>query len=256
MSTWVLGISALFHDAAAALLCDGKLIAAVQEERFTRIKHDPSLPIRSVKWLLNKAGITIDDIDHFVFHEKPLLKFERILTMSVASFPYSWRAFPIQMHAWLSDKLWIRNKLVQTFGIAPQKILFCEHHLSHAASAFFCSPFKDSAILTVDGVGEWATTALWKGSSTHPYITPLAEIRYPHSLGLFYSAVTAHLGFAVNNGEYKVMGMSAYGEPKYRQAFDKMINLHDDGSFSLDLQYFCHHYHRREMKQLTHPDPP
>ena len=262
MSTWILGVSALYHDAAAALIRDGVIVGAAQEERFTRIKHDPSLPLRSVQWLLEKENLTIDDIDYLVFYEKPLKKFERVLAMSVANFPFSWKSFPIQMHAWLGDKLWIRNKLSNEFDIPVERILFSEHHMSHAASAFFCSPYKEAAILTIDGVGEWATTALWRGTDEPPYIESVSEIRYPHSLGLFYSAVTAHLGFVVNNGEYKVMGMAAYGKPTFKENMQKMVKLHEDGSFSLDLKYFCHHRHHRKAttpafdKELGPPRSP
>ena len=241
--TWILGVSALYHDAAVVLLRDGEIVAAVQEERFTRVKHDPSLPVRATRWVLQEAGITIDDVDHLVFYEKPLRKFERILANSVATFPRSWRAWPRQMIAWLGNKLWIRNQLVDAFKIAPQKLLFCEHHLSHAASAFLCSPHDEATILTVDGVGEEATTGLWRGGPEAPFIAPLAEVRFPHSLGMFYSTLTAFLGFAVNSGEYKVMGMAAYGEPRFREQVDKLLRLEDGGAFSLDLDYFAFHYH-------------
>ncbi len=242
--TWIVGIAALYHDASAALIYNGKVIAAGQEERFTKVKHDPSLPIRSVKWLLESNNLTIDDISYFVFYEKPLLKFERILATSVTYFPKSWRLFPLQMKAWLGDKIWLKKKLIDTFGVPESKWLFCSHHLSHAASAFYCSPFTSAVILTLDGVGEWATTALWRGKGNH--IEQIAEIRYPHSLGLLYSAVTAHLGFVVNNGEYKVMGMASYGEPVHANAFRNMIIFKDDGSFALDLKYFCHHLHPKK----------
>ena len=240
MPRWILGISALYHDSAAVLLRDGEVFAAAQEERLTRIKHDSALPIRSVKWLLSKAGITTADLEHLVFYEKPLRKFERILSTSVAYFPASWRLFPLQMRAWLGDKVWLRDKLASEFGVAPDRLLFCEHHLSHAASAFYASPHEEAAVLTVDGVGEWATTALWRAKGGR--VEPVSEIRYPHSLGLFYSAVTAHLGFVVNNGEYKVMGMASYGEPRFIEQMRKLI-LDKDGGFELDLTYFCHHLH-------------
>lgn len=242
-SSWILGISALYHDSAAVLLRDGEIVAAAQEERFTRLKHDRSLPIRSAQWCLSQAGITAADLTHLVFYEKPLRKFERVLTTTVATFPRSWRLFPRVMHGWLGDKLWLRNHLVRGFQVPPDRILFCEHHLSHAASSFLTSSATEAAILVVDGVGEWATTSLWRGTSAPPFIEPVAEIRYPHSIGLFYSAITAYLGFSVNNGEYKVMGMAPLGKPRYREQMDTLLSLQPDGSFVLDMDYFCFHYH-------------
>ena len=241
MPTWILGVSALYHDAAVALLRDGVLVGAAQEERFSRVKHDPSLPLRATRWLLAENGLTIDDIDQLVFYEKPLRKFERILASAVTEFPRSWRLFPRQMVAWLGDKLWIRDKLATSFEIPAQRILFSEHHLSHAASAFYGSPFEDAAVLAVDGVGEWATTSLWSGAGAT--LRPLGEIRWPHSLGLLYSAITAHLGFAVNNGEYKVMGLASYGQPRFRDAVAQLLQPRPDGAFALDLRYFSHHVH-------------
>jgi carbamoyltransferase len=240
MACWILGISALYHDSAAVLLRDGVVFAAAQEERFTRIKHDSSLPRRAVKWLLSEAGITAHDLEHVVFYEKTLRKFDRILSTSVTYFPASWRLFPLQMRAWLGDKIWLRDKLASEFDVAPERLLFAEHHMSHAASAFYASPYEDAAVLTVDGVGEWATTALWRASGGQ--IEPVSEIRYPHSLGLFYSAVTAHLGFVVNNGEYKVMGMASYGQPRFIDQMRSLV-VNKDGGFELDLTYFCHHLH-------------
>ncbi len=241
MPTWILGVSALYHDAAVALLRDGVLVGAAQEERFSRVKHDPSLPLRATRWLLEEAGITMDDVDHLVFYEKPLRKFERILANAVTEFPQSWRLFPRQMVAWLGDKLWIRDKLATSFGVSADRILFSEHHLSHAASAYFCSPFQRAAVLAVDGVGEWATTSLWLGEDNR--MQALGEIRWPHSLGLLYSAITAHLGFAVNNGEYKVMGLASYGEPTMRDQVAQLLRPLDGGAFALDLKYFSHHTH-------------
>lgn len=238
--SWIIGISALYHDSAAVLLKDGVIVAAAQEERFTRVKHDSSLPVRTVKWLCQHAGIRLSQVKYLCFYEKPLKKFERILATSVATFPKSIGSFPTQMHHWLGDKLWIRSRISQTFSIEPEKILFCEHHLSHAASCFYPSPFKEAAVLVADGVGEWATTSIWKGKDNT--LKPLTEVRYPHSVGLFYSAITAHLGFAVNEGEYKVMGMAAYGQPKFLDIMQDMLQLSDDGSFSLNLSYFSYHY--------------
>ena len=244
MPTYVLGVSALFHDAAAVLVADGKVVAAAQEERFTRVKHDASLPVRAAAWCLASAGITASDLTHLVFYEKPLRKFERILTQSVVNFPRGWRSFPRAMHGWLGDKLWLRDHLVQAFGVRPERLLFCEHHRSHAASAFFASPYAEAAVLTLDGVGEDATTALWKGRGAR--LEALAEVRFPHSLGLFYSAITAYLGFAVNEGEYKVMGMAAFGTPRYREAFARILRLDPQGGFSLDLDYFAFHWDPEE----------
>ena len=240
MPAYILGISALYHDAAAVLLRDGVVVAAIQEERFSRLKHDASLPVRSVQWCLAEAGITIADVAHLVFYEKPLRKFERILSTSVATFPRAWATFPRHMRAWLGDKLWLRGNLCKAFGVAPDRVLFCEHHLSHAASAFYASPHENAAILCVDGVGEWATTSLWRGVGTR--IEPVAEVRFPHSLGLYYSAITAHLGFSVNEGEFKVMGMAAYGKPSFRAEMDRLLTLDAQG-FSLDLDYFAWHWH-------------
>ena len=255
MPTYILGISALYHDSAAVLLRDGEVVAAVQEERFSRLKHDPALPVRAARWCLARAGITIADVAWLVFYEKPLRKFDRILSTSVATFPKSWAAFPRHMRAWLGDKLWLRGNLCEAFGVRPDRVLFCEHHLSHAASAFFPSPHRDAAILCVDGVGEWATTSLWRGRDTA--IEPVAEVRFPHSLGLYYSAITAHLGFAVNEGEFKVMGMAAYGQPRFRAEMDRLLKL-DDGGFSLDLDYFAWHWHPSQaaspkLEQLLGP---
>ncbi len=246
MATWILGVSALYHDAAAVLLRDGEVVAAAQEERFTRIKQDPSLPVRATAWCLAQGGITAAELDWLVFYEKPLRKFERVLATAVATFPRSWRAFPRHMTSWLGDKLWLRNNLVRTFGVSPERLLFSEHHLSHAASAFLCSPFRSAAILTVDGVGEVASTALWHGVEDPPFIEPLAEVRFPHSLGLLYSAITAYLGFAVNEGEYKVMGMAAFGEPRFRDQLACLVQLDDAGGFSLDLSFFRFHWHPSE----------
>ncbi len=241
MPVYILGISALYHDSAAVLLRDGVVVGAAQEERYSRLKHDASLPVRAVQWLLSDAGITASDLDHLVFYEKPLRKFERILATSVATFPRSWGAFPRQMRSWLGDKLWLRSTLCATFGVRPERVLFCEHHLSHAASAFYASPHAEAAVLAVDGVGEWATTTLWRGSGTT--LEPIAEVRWPHSLGMLYSTITAHLGFAVNEGEYKVMGMAAYGQPKFRAEVDQLLRWDASGGYALDLDYFSFHWH-------------
>ncbi len=244
MATWILGVSALYHDAAVALLRDGVVVAAVQEERFSRLKHDAALPVRAARWCMAEAGIGPEDLDWLVFYEKPLRKFERILSTSVATFPRSWASFPRQMHAWLGDKLWLRGNLCSTFGVRPEKVLFCEHHLSHAASAFYGSPHDNAAVLCVDGVGEWATTSLWRGRG-HT-LEPVGEVRWPHSLGLYYSAITAHLGFMVNEGEFKVMGMAAYGRPRFDPQLAQLLRLEADGAFSVDLDAFRWHWHPTE----------
>src|SRR5881397_4086240 len=235
----VLGISCYFHDAAAALLRDGKLIAAAEEERFTRKKHDYEFPQHAIDFCLRQAGLGAADVDYVVFFEKPFVKFERLLIAGLATFPRSYKVFREAMITWLGDKLWIRHLIQKRLGIAADRIFFSEHHLSHAASAFFCSPFYEAAILTVDGVGEWTTASLGVGRGTD--ITLLKEIRFPHSLGLLYSAFTAFLGFEVNEGEYKVMGMAPFGSPRYVEKVKKLIDLKDDGGFELDMSYFSFH---------------
>ena len=209
----ILGISCFYHDAAAALLVDGQLVAAAEEERFSRRKHDAEFPGLAIKFCLEQAGLTAADLDYVVFYEKPFVKFERILTTALQAVPRSWKVFGDAMTTWLLDKLWVKNVIRVELGVPNDKILFSEHHLSHAASTFLCSPFDEAAILTVDGVGEWACATFGRGRGTE--VSLLREIRFPHSLGLLYSAFTAFLGFEVNEGEYKVMGMAPYGEPKY-----------------------------------------
>ena len=235
----ILGISCFFHDAAAALLVDGRLVAAAEEERFTRRKHDYSFPENAIRFCLAKGKLEGRDLDYVVFFEKPFVKFERILMTSLQMFPRSWRVFREAMLTWLSDKLWVKSTIQRVVGIDSGRILFSEHHLSHAASAFFCSPFDEAAILTVDGVGEWATASLGVGRGTE--IRLLRETRFPHSLGLLYSAFTAFLGFEVNEGEYKVMGMAPYGRPRYVDEVHKLIHVCADGSFWLDMDYFSFH---------------
>lgn len=236
----ILGISCYFHDAAAALVRDGQLVAAAEEERFTRKKHDSEFPGHAIDFCLRSGGIGRADLDYVVFFEKPFVKFERLLLSNLQTFPRSHRVFREAMIAWLGDKLWIKHHIQKRLGVPPSKILFSEHHLSHAASAFFSSPFEEAAILTVDGVGEWATASLGVGKG--PTIRLLKEVRFPHSLGLLYSAFTAFLGFEVNEGEYKVMGMAPYGRPRYVDKVHKLIRLGSDGSFELDLSYFSFHY--------------
>jgi carbamoyltransferase len=236
----ILGISCYFHDAAAALITDGRLIAAAEEERFTRRKHDYDFPQNAIDFCLRTGGIESPDLDYVVFFEKPFIKFERLILSSLQTFPRSRKLFAEAMITWLRDKLWIRQLIQKRLGTAPGKILFSEHHLSHAASSFYCSPFDEAAILTVDGVGEWTTASIGVGKGTE--IKLLREIRFPHSIGLLYSAFTAFLGFEVNEGEYKVMGMAPFGTPRYIEKVQKLIHTSNDGSFELDMDYFCFHY--------------
>lgn len=235
----VLGMSGYFHDAAAALVVDGQLVAAAQEERFTRRKHDAALPVRAAAFCLAQAGIQAGDLDAVVWHEKPFLKFERVLLTSLATFPRGLASFRRAMVSMVGDKLWVRSHLVRALGIAPERVQFSLHHASHAASAFLCSPFPSAAVLCVDGVGEWATTTMWRGSGTS--LEPLAEIGFPHSIGLLYSVFTAFLGFEVNDGEYKIMGLGAFGTPRYREEVARLVRRSADGSFELDLDYFRFH---------------
>ena len=237
----VLGISCFYHDAAAALIRDGEVVAAAQEERFTRKRHDADFPMNAVKYVLREGGISVDQIDSVGFYDKPILKFERMLTTYVATFPRSFGSFRKALPVWIHEKLWtpsvIRKKL------APYKgpILFAEHHMSHAASAFLVSPFEEAAILTVDGVGEWATSSFGVGRGTD--IKLHDEIRFPHSLGLLYSAFTYYLGFKVNSAEYKVMGLAPYGKPvHFDRIMKEMVHLQPDGSFKLDMKYFAYDY--------------
>ncbi|MCZ6634348.1 MAG: hypothetical protein O7G87_13160 [bacterium] len=236
----ILGISCYYHDAAAALLMDGELVAAAEEERFTRKKHDFDFPARAIQFCLKQGGLCAQDLDYAVFYEKPFEKFERILMTTLQTYPKSWKVFRESMITWLMDKLWIRQAIQHELGIEKDKILFIQHHLSHAASAFLASPFEEAAILTVDGVGEWATATYGVGKGLD--VSIYKEIRFPHSLGLLYSAFTAFLGFQVNEGEYKVMGMAPYGEPKYVDKVWKLVQVFDDGSFGLDMDYFCFHH--------------
>jgi carbamoyltransferase len=236
----ILGISCFYHDAAAALLDDGVLVAAAEEERFSRKKHDYSFPALAIRFCLEQAGLTAADLDYVVFYEKPFVKFERILTTALQVVPKSWKVFGDAMTTWLLDKLWVKNLISKELGVPGSKVLFSEHHLSHAASTFLCSPFDEAAVLTIDGVGEWATATMGHGKGTD--IRLLREIRFPHSVGLLYSAFTAFLGFEVNEGEYKVMGMAPYGEPRYVDKVYKLIKLGRDGSFWLDMDYFCFHH--------------
>jgi carbamoyltransferase len=238
----ILGISAFYHDSAAALVEDGRIVAAAQEERFTRKKHDASFPRNAVNYCLQAASAKLADIDHVAFYDKPFLKFERLLETYIALAPQGFRSFQMAIPLWLKEKLFqkslLRKKLKEfEEEIAPDKLLFTEHHLSHAASAFFPSPFEKAVVLTMDGVGEWATTSAAIGEGNGLEI--FQEIHFPHSLGLLYSAATYYTGFKVNSGEYKVMGLAPYGEPKYAKLIlDNLIDLKPDGSFRLDMSYF------------------
>jgi carbamoyltransferase len=244
----ILGVSCFYHDAAAALVDDGLVVAAAEEERFTRRKHDSGFPSEAIAFCLGQAGLaSARDLDYVVFYEKPLVKFERILQTALRRYPRTWRTFGEAMIAWMDEKLWIKALLQSKLGVPPARILFTEHHIAHAASAFFASPFEEAAVLTVDGVGEWTTTAVgratasWNGRGENR-IDLTREMRFPHSLGLLYSAFTAFLGFEVNEGEYKVMGMAPYGEPKYVDRVHRLLRVADDGSFELNMDYFCYEH--------------
>ena len=243
MAMRILGVSAFYHDSAAALIEDGRIIAAAQEERFTRKKHDAAFPSNAITYCLEEANVTFDEIDHVVFYDKPLLKFERLLETYVALAPQGFRSFKMAVPLWLREKLFQESLLRKEFKklsadfTGKDRLLFCEHHLSHAASAFYPSPFENALVLTMDGVGEWTTTSAAIGNGHRLEI--LQEIHFPHSLGLLYSALTYYIGFKVNSGEYKVMGLAPYGQPKYKHLIlDHLIDLKPDGSFRLDMSYF------------------
>jgi len=232
----ILGISCFYHDSAACLVRDGEIIAAVQEERFTRQKHDFNFPINSINWCLREGGITVDDLDYVVFYDKPFIKFERILETTLTYAPSGIRQFIQAMPLWLKQKLWIKE-LIQRESGYKGKILFTGHHESHAASAFYPSPFKEAAFLTMDGVGEWNTASFGVGRGNHIEISH--TLRFPHSLGLLYSTFTYYTGFKVNSGEYKLMGLAPYGEPKYSDLIlNELMDIKEDGSFKLDMKYF------------------
>ncbi len=240
MSINVLGISAYYHDSAAALVSDGKVIGAAQEERFTRKKHDFGFPHHAIDYCLREGGIRLEDLDYIGFYDKPLLKFERILATYIATFPRSFPSFLKAIPLWLHEKLWIPQTIREKLDF-KKDILFIEHHLSHAASTFLVSPFEEAAILTLDGVGEWTTAAYGIGRGNK--IELLKEIRFPHSLGLLYNAFTYYLGFKVNNDEYKVMGLGPYGEPVYYDTIMKnLIDVKEDGSFAMNMKYFAYDY--------------
>ena len=239
----VLGISAFYHDSAAAVVQDGEVVAAAQEERFTRKKHDARFPANAVDYCLREAGVSLDGFDYIAFYDKPLLKFERLLETYLAFAPRGFKSFSMAIPVWLREKLFLKDLLtgeLEKRGSRKDledRLVFSEHHLSHAASAFFPSPFNEAAVLTMDGVGEWATTSLAHGRGHKLEVR--SEIHFPHSLGLLYSAFTYYTGFKVNSGEYKVMGLAPYGRPKYAQLiFDHLIDLKPDGTFRLNLEYF------------------
>ena len=241
---FILGVSAFYHDSAACLIKNGEIIAAVQEERFTRKKHDASFPINAINYCLDEARITPDLIEKIVFYEKPFTKFERLLETYLAYAPKGISSFAKSMPLWIKDKLFQKSNIIKLLNENvtskinwSNRLLFSEHHLSHAASAFFPSPFEKAAVLTLDGVGEWTTASIAIGSKNNLKI--VKEIRFPHSLGLLYSAFTYYTGFKVNSGEYKVMGLAPYGEPKYKDIIlEKILSVKDDGSFKINMKYF------------------
>lgn len=243
-AVYILGISAYYHDSAAALIKNGNIIAAAQEERFTRKKHDAAFPEQAIRYCLEEADIRLDQVSHVVFYDKPLLKFERILETYLSYVPKGFGSFLASMPVWLKEKLFLKTTLAKELsklsGLSKSELptlYFTQHHQSHAASAFFPSPFKKAAVLCLDGVGEWATSSLWLGEENK--LTPLWEIDFPHSLGLLYSAFTYFTGFKVNSGEYKLMGLAPYGEPKYVKAIlDNLVDIKPDGTFRLNMTYF------------------
>jgi len=243
---YILGISCYYHDSSACLLKDGEIVAASAEERFSRIKHDFSFPYNAIRYCLQFGKVKGKDLDCVVFYEKPFLKFERIIKTILATFPASYNLFKDAASNWLKTKLWIKATISDFLDMPYDKILFCEHHLAHAASSFFCSFFKEAAVMNIDGVGEWATTTLGFGKTDKEVgkdsIYLFKEMRFPHSLGLLYSVFTAFLGFKVNNGEYKVMGLAGFGKPLYKDKIYKLIDLKEDGSFRLNMKYFSYHY--------------
>ncbi|HLU39139.1 MAG TPA: carbamoyltransferase [Planctomycetota bacterium] len=237
MATHILGISAFYHDSAAALLRDGEIVAAAQEERFTRKKHDADFPANAVRFCLEAGGLRAQDLDYVAFYDKPLLKFDRLMETYLAYAPVGLRSFMTAIPVWLRDKLHIPRRLARELGARPKRpFVFPEHHESHAASAFFPSPYEEAAVVTMDGVGEWATTSIGVGEGNKLRLTH--EIRFPHSLGLLYTAFTYYCGFKVNSGEYKLMGLAPYGEPRFVDRVYKLIDLKEDGSYRLDMRYF------------------
>ena len=232
----ILGLSAYYHDSAACLLVDGKIVAAAQEERFTRKKHDAEFPARAARYCLEAGGLAAGQLDHVAFYDKPLLKFERLFETYLEYAPRGFASFRKSMPLWITDRLWMSERIGKELGYGG-RVLFCEHHESHAASAFYPSPFEEAAVLTMDGVGEWATSSLGMGSGSR--LEMLSELKFPHSIGLLYSAFTYYCGFKVNSGEYKLMGLAPYGEPKYADLIrEKLVHVCADGSIRLDMDYF------------------
>ncbi|MGE3190067.1 MAG: carbamoyltransferase N-terminal domain-containing protein, partial [Vicinamibacterales bacterium] len=236
--TAILGLSALYHDSAAALVVDGRIVAAAQEERFTRTKHDAALPERAIAYCLGEAGLSPGDIEYVAFYEKPLLKFDRLIETYLAYAPRGFGSFAKAMPEWLRDKLFVPRRIAGALGGAyRRRVVFAEHHVSHAASAFLPSPFDEAAILTIDGVGEWATASYGVGRGNR--VTLTHEQHFPHSLGLLYSAFTYYCGFRVNSGEYKLMGLAPYGEPRYADLIrEHLVDIRPDGSIWMDMSYF------------------
>ncbi|MFH0970426.1 MAG: carbamoyltransferase [Candidatus Diapherotrites archaeon] len=251
---YILGVSAFYHDSAACLIKDGEIVAAAQEERFTRKKHDNSFPKNAIAYCLRQAGISPKEVNKISFYEKPYVKFERLLYQFIETYPKSFSTFIETIPIWLNERLNVPQHFEKEGFRAP--IQYVSHHLSHAAASYYTSKFDNAAILTMDGVGEWATTTM--GFAEGNNITLTHEIHFPHSLGLLYSAITAYLGFSVNNSEYKVMGLAPYGKPKYKSEFDKLVHVYPDGSFSLDMDYFAFTYEKKmnskKMEELfNHP---
>ena len=250
MDQYILGLSCYYHDSGVALIKNGEIVAAAQEERFTRKKHDASFPKNAISFCLKSQGITLSEIKKVVYYEKPLLTFERLLETYLGVAPRGGRSFIAAMQVWLKEKLFLKSELkknlrklqtsIELKSFSFPKLLFSEHHLSHAAAAFYPSPFKESVVLCMDGVGEWATTSAWLGKGEN--IHPLWEINFPHSLGLLYSAFTYYCGFKVNSGEYKLMGLAPYGNPIYIDKIKQnLIDIKEDGTFRLDMSYFKYH---------------
>ncbi|MEU5387173.1 carbamoyltransferase family protein [Kitasatospora cineracea] len=252
--TAVLGISCHFHDSAAALVIDGQVIAAAEEERFTRRKHDASFPTQAIDFCLRQAGITAAELDHVAFYERPLTKLGRTLTTAAATLPGSARTTAQSLRSWANERLWIRSAVVDRLGVRPDSVLFVDHHASHGASAFFASPFEEASVLTVDGVGEWNTATIGLAESDfgpqgRNSLRISRALEFPHSLGLFYSSMTDYLGFEVNEGEFKVMGMAAYGQPRYTDELHRICRVGPDGSLWLDMRYF--EFHRSSRRAFS-----
>jgi len=240
----ILGLSFFYHDAAAALVRDGQLVAACEQERFSRNKHDSEFPEQAIQFCLKQAGITLEQVDHIVFYEKPFVKFDRILSCALGTWPHSYKGFLKAIPIWMKDKIRLRAYIQKKLN-TDKDILFCGHHMSHAASAFLVSPFEKAAIITADGVGEWDSTCIGYGDGNRLVLEK--KIEFPHSVGLFYSALTAYLGFKVNDAEWKVMGLAPYGEPKYVDQFMQLVDIKPDGSFRLNMDYYSHHWSESTM---------